>query len=46
MKLASVRIVTRDLVALARFYEQITGIIPAGTEDCVELHSRQLIRLH
>jgi predicted enzyme related to lactoylglutathione lyase len=30
---------THDVVALARFYEQITGIIPAGTEDYVELET-------
>ena len=35
--LASVRIVTGDVVSLARFYEKITGIAPAGTENYVEL---------
>ena len=39
MKFSSVRIVTRDVVALARFYEQITGIIPTGNEDYVELET-------
>jgi len=37
MKLASTRIVTKDVPALARFYEGVTGIAPVGNEDFVEV---------
>ncbi len=36
MKLASIRIVTRDVPALARFYEMLTGVHADGVEDFVE----------
>ena len=37
MKLASTRIVTKDVPALARFYEGVTGVAPVGNEDFVEV---------
>jgi predicted enzyme related to lactoylglutathione lyase len=37
MKLASVRIVTRDVPALAAFYSAITGISPKGDKSYSEL---------
>ena len=37
MKLTQVRIVTKDVLALTRFYEQVLGIAPVGSEDYVEL---------
>jgi catechol 2,3-dioxygenase-like lactoylglutathione lyase family enzyme len=37
MKLAAARIVTRDVAALARFYERVTGVIPVGSDEYVEL---------
>ncbi len=39
MKLASTRIVTKDVPALARFYEAVTGIAPVGNEDFVEVRT-------
>ena len=39
MKLASTRIVTQDVPALARFYESITGVAPIGNEDFVEIRT-------
>jgi uncharacterized glyoxalase superfamily protein PhnB len=37
MKLAAARIVTRDVAALARFYQRATGVTPVGSEEYVEL---------
>jgi uncharacterized glyoxalase superfamily protein PhnB len=37
MKLAQARLVTNDVPALARFYEELLGIAPIGSEDYVEL---------
>ncbi|HEY5792689.1 MAG TPA: hypothetical protein VIS74_05280 [Chthoniobacterales bacterium] len=37
MKLASTRLVTNDVPALAQFYSAITGLNPVGIEDYVEL---------
>ena len=39
MKLAYARLVTRDVSALMRFYRQITGIIPLGSDDYAELRA-------
>ena len=39
MKFASTRIVTQDVHALARFYEGVTGVAPAGNEDFVEIRT-------
>ena len=39
MKLAYARLVTRDVPALAQFYQEITGIAPIGSEDYVELRT-------
>src|SRR5260370_42309862 len=39
MKLASIRLVTNDVRALARFYSAITGFTPVGIEDYVELET-------
>ena len=39
MKLASTRIVTQDVPALARFYESLTGVAPMGNEDFVEIRT-------
>ena len=39
MKLASTRIVTKDVPALARFYEGVTGVTPVGNEDFVEVRT-------
>lgn len=39
MKLAHTRIVTKDVPALARFYEEITGIVPAGVEEYKEFQT-------
>jgi catechol 2,3-dioxygenase-like lactoylglutathione lyase family enzyme len=33
MKLRHIRIITKDVLALARFYEEITGVTPSGTDD-------------
>ena len=37
MKLSSVRLVTKDVPALAAFYQEITGVAPVGNADFVEL---------
>jgi catechol 2,3-dioxygenase-like lactoylglutathione lyase family enzyme len=37
MRLAAARIVTRDVAALARFYQRVTGVTPAGSDEYVEL---------
>src|SRR5215467_10885493 len=37
MKLAQARLVTHDVPALARFYEELLGVVPIGSEDYVEL---------
>jgi catechol 2,3-dioxygenase-like lactoylglutathione lyase family enzyme len=37
MKLAAARIVTRDVAALARFYQRLTGVTPVGSDEYVEL---------
>jgi hypothetical protein len=39
MKLASTRLVTNDVRALARFYAAITGFRPVGIENYVELET-------
>jgi predicted enzyme related to lactoylglutathione lyase len=39
MKLAYTRLVTRNVSALAEFYEQILGIAAIGSEDYVELRT-------
>lgn len=39
MKLASARIVTQDVPALARFYQSVTGVAPVGNEDFVEVRT-------
>jgi catechol 2,3-dioxygenase-like lactoylglutathione lyase family enzyme len=39
MKLSHARIITNDVPALARFYQQITGIVPLGNEDYKELRT-------
>ena len=39
MKLASTRLVTNDVRALAQFYSAITGFNPVGIEDYVELET-------
>jgi len=36
MKLSSLRIVTKDVPALAEFYEKLTGVDPVGNADFVE----------
>jgi uncharacterized glyoxalase superfamily protein PhnB len=39
MKLAYTRLVTKDVSALAEFYEQILEIMPVGSEDYAELRT-------
>lgn len=39
MKLSSVRLVTDDVVVLAAFYEQLTGVTPAGFAEYMELQT-------
>jgi predicted enzyme related to lactoylglutathione lyase len=39
MKLASTRLVTHDVCALARFYSTVIGIVPVGIEDYVEFET-------
>lgn len=39
MKLAQARLVTSNVPALARFYEEITRITPIGSEDYVEFRT-------
>jgi catechol 2,3-dioxygenase-like lactoylglutathione lyase family enzyme len=38
MKLIQSRIVTRDVPSLARFYEELTGIVPNGSDEYVEFN--------
>lgn len=38
MKLIQSRIVTRDVPSLARFYEELTGIAPNGSDEYVEFN--------
>lgn len=42
MKLAQTRIVTRDVPALVRFYEALTGMTPVGDDRYTELHGGPL----
>jgi catechol 2,3-dioxygenase-like lactoylglutathione lyase family enzyme len=37
VKLAAARIVTRDVAALARFYQRVTGVNGVGSDEYVEL---------
>jgi catechol 2,3-dioxygenase-like lactoylglutathione lyase family enzyme len=37
MKLTAARIVTRDVPALARFYQRMTGVAPIGSDEYVEI---------
>lgn len=37
MRFASIRLVSTDVPALAAFYEQVTGVTPAGFADFMEL---------
>ncbi len=39
MKLMYARFVTSDVPSLARFYQEITGIVPIGSEDYVEVRT-------
>lgn len=39
MKLRHARIVTRDVQALARFYQEVTGIKPEGSSDYLEFRT-------
>lgn len=39
MRLRHARIVTKDVRALARFYQEITGIEPEGSEDYLEFRT-------
>ena len=39
MKLSSTRIVTKDVAALARFYQEVTRIAPVGGADFVEFRT-------
>ena len=43
MKLASTRIVTKDVPTLAKFYEDLLQIASTGTEDFVELRTNGAI---
>jgi len=36
MKLAQTRLVTTDVPGLAHFYQEVTGLVPIGSEDYVE----------
>ena len=38
MKLMQSRIVTQDVPSLARFYEELTGIVPNGSDEYVEFN--------
>lgn len=40
MNLAQVRVVTQNVPVLARFYEELLGIAPIGSEDYMELRGR------
>src|SRR5207244_8312467 len=39
MKLAYARVVTRDVPMLAKFYSQLLGITPLGSEEYMELRT-------
>src|SRR5258708_23730932 len=39
MNLSHARIITKDVPALARFYQQITGIAPVGNDDYQEVRT-------
>jgi uncharacterized glyoxalase superfamily protein PhnB len=41
MKLRHARIVTRDVLSLAKFYQQITGITRRGSDDYLEFQTAQ-----
>ena len=41
MNLIQSRIVTWDVPSLARFYEELTGIVPDGSDEYVEFHFLQ-----
>jgi catechol 2,3-dioxygenase-like lactoylglutathione lyase family enzyme len=43
MKLASTRLVTTDVAALAEFYRAVTGISPAGSGDYLEFRTPGMI---
>jgi predicted enzyme related to lactoylglutathione lyase len=36
MKLTQTRIVTQDVPSLAKFYEELTGVVPDGSDEYVE----------
>ena len=42
MKLAHPRIVTHDVPGLVRFYKELTGMTPVGSDVYAELHGPQL----
>ena len=42
MKLAHPRIVTEDVPGLVRFYQELTGMTPVGSDVYAELHGPQL----
>jgi len=39
MKLVAARLVTRDVFALARFYAEVLGVAPIGSDDYTELRT-------
>jgi catechol 2,3-dioxygenase-like lactoylglutathione lyase family enzyme len=39
MKLSHARIITKDVPALARFYQHVTGIAPVGNDDYQEIRT-------
>ncbi len=39
MKLASIRIVTQDVPALAKFYENVTQLVAQGNDDFIEFQT-------
>lgn len=41
MKLRHARIVARDVLSLAKFYQQITGITPRGSDDYLEFQTSE-----
>lgn len=41
MKLRHARIVTKDVPALARFYQEITGLRPEGSNDYLEFRTAE-----
>jgi catechol 2,3-dioxygenase-like lactoylglutathione lyase family enzyme len=43
MKLAHARIVTNDVPDLTRFYQEVTGMTPAGDDVYVEFHAPALM---